>query len=189
MRKICLILITVFGAVKSSGQIAELTSNPHKDITNRILSEIQTKGSMSGGITLGNYGKPYRYYRLCAYLEIDTLSEYCTIGEIDALLYHPNGSLRAVGFILYAKRYNNKDSVLKVFHLLLEQEYTMFNLSGCSDAVTISNLARYCYTLMSGRISYFKPSFTLNKADTIRIERDIDFYERKVSMKNRSTTS
>jgi hypothetical protein len=66
---------------------------------------------------------------------------------------------------------------------LTTQDYVIF-ASSCSDAITFSNIAQFSYQLLTSKNLFFKPNFKLNRVDSLRIQRDIYYYERKILKKS-----
>ena len=84
--------------------------------------------------------------------------------EIEQLQSSPNGTLKCVGFILFAKRNNKKELVMSEINKILKQEYSIMTQS-CSDAISTESLPKYCYDLIINKNFFFKPSFRLKKRE------------------------
>ncbi|MEJ8818145.1 hypothetical protein [Lacibacter sp. H407] len=144
----------------------------------QILQRLKADGIAGLIVTNKNSGKKYQGYRVCEhhYLQIDSLNEILTYSQVDSLLNCENGTLKTTAFILFAKRHNNKDSVIKKLKEILNQEYIVMTTS-CSDAIQTTSLGKLNYDLLIKPNSLFKPSFRLTKQDQALIELDLAYYE------------
>ena len=142
MTRLFLFLFTSFFSFQAIGQQgycpADTTST-----SGQIIERIKGDGFASVTITNKKTGKKYQGYRICEhhYVQVDSLNQLLTDLQIDALLSCNNGTLKTVGFILYSKRHNNKESVIKKLKEILNQEYIVMT-SSCSDAIQVSSLGR-----------------------------------------------
>lgn len=180
MKSIILLATLSFSLTISFGQ-STLCEPTETTLVGKILSEIKSQGQASFILTVKKTDKKYKGYRICEhnYLQVDSLHSLLTDLQIDSLLTCQNGTLKVVGFILFSRRHNSKDTVLQKLSYILRQEYIVM-ASSCSDAITFSNIARYCYDLLTKSNFFYKPSFQLDKTDKMRLEKDIDLYERTI---------
>ena len=181
MKSLILLVLLALFIENSNGQINKLCEPTYTSTIGQILSELKSQGQTGFSLTNKETNKNYEGYRICEhdYLKVDSLNGLLINSQIDTLLNCANGTLKAVGFILFAKRHNYKDSVIKKLSEILSQDYIVM-ASSCSDAISYSNIARYCYNLLTNDNFFFKPNFQLNRADKIRIERNMGFYERAI---------
>ena len=132
----------------------------------KLVQQI-SKNSISA-IKIRNIKESTEYvgYKLCEhqYLEILKLENQITESEIEQLIDSENGTLKCVGFILFAKNNNNKSSVLQKMNYLLKQKYYLMTNS-CSDAISTTSLPKYCFDLINSRNFFFKPNFKLKKKE------------------------
>ena len=163
------IALTLLICSKGCSQNLFTAGRTDDNAVQQILAELEKEGyaGFQGG------------YVLCEhqYLRIDSLHKMVSNDAIDSLFHSRNGSFRAAAFILYAKRFNNRDSVLKKFEELTKQDYITFSMD-CSDALTFSNIARFCYRVLTVNNFFYKPAFDLTKRDRNRLKNALAFYER-----------
>jgi hypothetical protein len=132
----------------------------------KLIQKI-VKSSISGiKIRNTNKAKEYIAYKLFEnqYVDVQKLETIISDNEIEQLQSSPNGTLKCVGFILFAKRNNKKELVMSELNKILKQEYTIMTQS-CSDAISIESLPQYCYHLITDKNFFFKPSFKLKKRE------------------------
>lgn len=143
MTRLLLFLITLFFSAVSFGQnnscLTDTTST-----SGQILLRLTSDGVAGVSITNKRTGKKYQGYRICEhhYLQIDSLNRFLTNSQVDSLSNCDNGTLKTVAFILFAKRHNNKDSVIKKLTEILNQEYIVMT-SSCSDAIQMTSLGMF----------------------------------------------
>ena len=144
----------------------------------QILQRLKAEGIAGLIITNKRTGKKYQGYRICEhhYLQIDSLNEILTDLQVDSLFNCDNGTLKTTAFILFAKRHNNKDSVVKKLKEILNQEYIVMT-SSCSDAIQMTSLGKLNYDLLTISNFLFKPNFKLTRKDKTLIELDLAYYE------------
>jgi len=162
------IAFTLFICSKAYSQNLFTAANADDPAIQQILTSLEKEGyaAFQGGFVLCEH----------QYARIDSLQTLISNNTIDSLFHSKNGSLRAAAFILYAKRFNNKDSVLKKFDELVKQDYITFSLD-CTDALTFSNIARFCYRVLTVNNFFYKPAFDLTKRDKNRLKSALAFYE------------
>jgi len=149
-----------------------------------ILKRVKMEGYAAATVTVKKTGKKYQGYRICEnhYLQIDSLNHILTDLQIDSLLACDNGTLKTVGFILYAKRHNDKESVLGKLQEILKQEYVIMT-SSCSDALQFISLGQLYYDLLTKPNLLLKPNFKLTKEDKALIEVELANYENSFGTK------
>lgn len=150
----------------------------------QIIQRIKSEGFASLTMTNKRTGRKYQGYRICEhhYIQIDSLNRLLNDAQIDTLLACENGTLKTVGFILYSKRHNTKEQVVKKLKELLNQEYIVMTGS-CSDAISMSSLGRFNYGLLTQANFLFKPNFKLTKKDKALIDLDLAYYELPMTSK------
>ncbi|MFN8291892.1 MAG: hypothetical protein U0U70_16660 [Chitinophagaceae bacterium] len=177
MSRLIFSLITLTFLTTSYGQnrvcLADTSS-----ISGKILQRLSSEGIAGISVTNKRTGKKYQGYRLCEhhYLQIDSLNQSLSNPQIDTLFNCDNGTLKTVAFILFAKRHNNRESVVKKLTELLNQEYVVMT-SNCSDAIQMTSLGQFNYDLLTKANFLFKPKFKLTKKDVATIQLDLTYYE------------
>jgi 5-formaminoimidazole-4-carboxamide-1-beta-D-ribofuranosyl 5'-monophosphate synthetase len=177
MKRLFYFLFSSFFSFQAVGQqgycLADTTST-----SGQIIQRIQSDGFASVTITNKNTGKKYQGYRICEhhYVQVDSLNQLLTNSQIDTLLSCNNGALKTVGFILYSKRHNDKESVIKKLKEILSQEYIVMT-SSCSDAIQFSSLGKLNYDLLTKANLFLNPNFKLTKEDKALLELDLAYYE------------
>lgn len=123
-------------------------------------------------------GKVYYASNLCKYVgsTVDTLNHYITNAEIATLLNCSQPALKAVGFILFARRQNRKDSVLCELNKLINSEYGLLTYN-CTDVVRRASVARFCFNLLIAPNSFLKPKFKLTKLEKALLEKDLAYVD------------
>lgn len=149
-----------------------------------ILHRVRIEGYAAVSVSIKKTEKKYQGYRICEnhYLQIDSLNQILTDPQIDSLITCDNGTLKTVGFILYAKRHNDKESVLGKLREILKQEY-VFMTSSCSDALQFISLGQLNYNLLTKPNFLLKPNFKLSKEDKALIEVELANYENSFGTK------
>ena len=177
MTRLFLFLFTSFFSAQAVGQksycLADTTST-----SGSIIERIKDDGFASVTVTNKKTGKNYQGYRICEhhYVQVDSLNLLLTDLQIDTLLSCTNGALKTVGFILYSKRHNDKESIIKKLKEILNQEYIVMT-SSCSDAIQFLSLGQLNYNLLTKANFFLKPNFKLTKQDKALIELDLAYYE------------
>jgi hypothetical protein len=170
------LFISVFSVQAIGQQYACLADTA--SISGQILERVKKDGFASFTITNKRTGKKYQGYRICEHhsLQMDSLNQIITDLQIDSLFSCDNGTLKNVAFILFAKRHNNKESVVKKLNEILNQEYIVMTNS-CSDAIQMTNLGRLSFGLLTKPNFFIKPNFKLTKKDKALIELELAYYE------------
>jgi hypothetical protein len=177
MTRLFIFLFPLFFSFQAIGQrpdcLADTTS-----LSGLIIERIKGDGFASVTITNKKTGKKYQGYRICEhhYVQVDSLNQLLTDLQIDTLLSCKNGALKTVGFILYSKRHNDKESVIKKLREILNQEYIVMTNS-CSDAIHFSSLGQLNYDLLTKANFFLKPNFKLTKEDKALLDLDLAYYE------------
>lgn len=177
MRKLFILITILFFTFPTVGQ----TNICEPDTTlasGQFIEKIKKNGVAGLTVTNKRTGKKYQGYRVCehSYLQVDSLNLLLTDIEIDSLLNCENGSLKTIGFILFAKRHNTKKQVVGKLKELLNQEYIVMTGS-CSDAIQMTSFGRFNYGLLTSPNFFFKPNFKLTKKDKALIEVELAYYE------------
>lgn len=177
MTRLLLIFISLSFSTISNGQ-SNLCLSDTLSPGGQILQRLKAEGIAGFTITNKRTGKKYQGYRICEhhYLQIDSLKKILSDSQIDTLLTCDNGTLKTVGFILFANRHNDKQNVLKKLEEILNQEYTAMT-SSCSDAIQMTSLGKFNYDLLTKSNFLFKPKFKLTGKDKSLIELDLAYYE------------
>ena len=177
MTKLFIFAIIISLSFQAAGQeeicLADTTS-----VGGQILQQIKKGGFGSLTLTVKRTGKKYSSYRLCDHyhVQVDSLNKLLSNEQVDTLLSCSNGALKAVGYILYSKRHNNKADVTTKLEGLLNQEYMVMTTS-CSDAITLSSLGNFIYSLITQPNFFFKPNFELTTRDKELIQQKLLNYE------------
>jgi hypothetical protein len=177
MTRLLLFIFVLFSSFQSIGQQQDCL-NDTTSIGGQIIERIKSDGFASVIITVKKTGNKYQGYRICdhQYIQVDSLNQLLTNLQIDALLSCKNGTLKTVGFILYSKRHNDKENVIKKLREILSQEYIVMT-NGCSDAIQFSSLGRITYDLLTKTNFFLKPNFKLTKEDKALLDLDLASYE------------
>jgi hypothetical protein len=177
MTRLLLILSSLFFSTITFGQINSCLADTISP-GGQILQRVKAEGIAGLIITNKKTGKKYQGYRICEhhYLQIDSLNQFLSTSQIDSLFDCDNGTLKTIAFILFAKRHNNKDSVIKKLTEILNQEYIVMT-SSCSDAIQMTSLGKFNYDLLTKSNFLFKPNFKLTKKDKSLVELDLAYYE------------
>ena len=120
------------------------------------------------------------------YKFFDSLNKNFSNSQVDSMLNCKNGILKVVGFLLFINRNNIKDSVLQELNRFLQEDYISVTMD-CNKKNVTCSVGEYCYKLVFNDNTLFTPNFHLTRADQIRLNRDIDFYERKNSKEKNPT--
>ena len=177
MTRLLLFLITLIFSTACFGQNKNCLTDT-TSASGQILLRLTSEGLAGLSITNKRTGKKYQGYRICEhhYLQVDSLNQILTDSQIDSLSSCDNGTLKTVAFILFAKRHNNKESVVKKLKEILNQEYVVMTNS-CSDAIQMTSLGQLNYDLLTKSNFLFKANFKLTKKDRALIELDLAYYE------------
>ncbi|MBS1511778.1 MAG: hypothetical protein JST86_13105 [Bacteroidetes bacterium] len=177
MTRLIFFFSTLFFSTTSYGQ-SKVCLADTSSISGQILTRLSSEGIAGISVTNKRTGKKYQGYRLCEhhYLQIDSLNQSLSNSQIDTLLKCDNGTLKTVAFILFAKRHNNKYSVVKKLTELLNQEYVVMTRS-CSDAIQMTSLGQFNYDLLTKSNFFFNPKFKLTRKDIATIQLDLAYYE------------
>jgi hypothetical protein len=177
MIRLLLFIFVLFSSFQAIGQQQDCL-NDTTSIGGQIIERIKSDGFSSVIITIKKTGNKYQGYRICDhhYIQVDSLNQLLTDLQIDALLSCKNGTLKTIGFILYSKRHNDKESVIKKLREILSQEYIVMT-NGCSDAIQFSSLGRITYDLLTKTNFFLKPNFKLTKEDKALLDLDLASYE------------
>lgn len=183
MIRFFIFLLISFISFQVVGQQNMCLTDPSSN-SGQIIQRIKNDGFASFILTNKKTEKKYQGYRICEhhYIQIDSLNQLLNDAQIDTLLTCDNGTLKTVGFIIYSKRQNKKEQVLKKLKELLSQEYIVMTGS-CSDAISMSSLGRFNYDLLTRSNTLFKPNFKLTKKDKVLIDLDLAFYELPMTSK------
>lgn len=177
MTRIFIFFITVLFSITSFGQDQNCFSDT-TSTSGKILQRLVAYSLTGSSITIIKTGKKFQSYRFCEYLylPIDCLNEIPTDSQIDSLFNCNNGALKTIAFILFAKRYNNKEFILKKLNEILNQKYIFMERS-CSDAVQGTNLGRLNYQLLITPNLLFKPNFKMTRKDKKMMELKLGNYD------------
>ncbi len=180
MKNCLLITLTVLLASSVNGQSC-LHEENIDDPAIQLAYQIRKSGETKYQVTMNSSQKVYQGYLLCddSYLLIDSLNKHIRDRQIDTLLNCPNGSLKVTGFLLYAKRHNDKDKVLKLLNYILQQDFCLMTRS-CSGTFVLSNAGRICYTFLTEQNNFFKPEFELTKAEIRTFDNNVSYYEHAI---------
>lgn len=181
MTRIFILFITILFSTTSFGQDRNCFSDT-TSTSGKILQKFVTYSITGASITIKKTGKKFQSYRFCEYrhLPIDSLNEILTDSQIDSLFNCDNGALKAIAFILFAKRNNNKEIILRKLNEILNQEY-IFMAGSCTDAVELTNLGRLNYQLLIIPNLLFKPNFKLTRKDKKIMELKLANYDKLFS--------
>jgi hypothetical protein len=177
MTRLLFFIFVLFSSFNAVGQ-QQNCLNDTPSLSGQIIGRIKSDGFAGATITIKKTGNKYQGYRICEhhYVQVDSLNGLLTDLQIDTLLSCTNGTLKTVGFILYSKRHNDKESVIKKLREILSQEYIVMTNS-CSDAIQFSSLGRITYDLLTKTNFFLKPNFKLTKEDKALLDLDLASYE------------
>ncbi len=180
MKKNLLLSVSVLVSLFTFGQNNNCLTDSTSEV-GEIINRLRVDGITGTTLEVRKTKKRYKSYRICErnLIQIDSLNNSITNSQIDSLFYCKNGTLKMAGFILFAKRNNEKASIFKKVKEILDDEYIVMTNS-CSDAITINNIGSVIYDFLTQHNSIFKPKFIITQDDRELLKYYIANYEKKL---------
>lgn len=140
----------------------------------KIIQKLKKEGLASISFRNKSDAKKLQGYRVCEhfYEDINSLNKEINDEEIDTLFKSNNGTLKAISFIIFANRNNNKEIIKSKLNEVIKQDFTLMT-KNCSDAISTYSLARFDYELLIKNNYFFKAKFKLNKKEKEKIENEL----------------
>jgi len=98
--------------------------------------------------------------------------------QVDDLINCENGTLTAVGFIIFSNRTDDKSKVLAKLELISKAQYRII-ANGCSDAIQTLPLGQYCMNMLTQKSELIKRPVKLTDSETERIKKEIKASEKR----------
>jgi len=175
-------LFTLFFLLSSIITVGQITSS--------VIDSNSTAGQIVHRFATGNSGtqslaeqvskKKIQGYRLCDknISAIDSLDQLLNNDQVQTLLDSSDRTLRFIGFILFSRHNNIKETVvLKFLEIIKEKYYPMITDGNCNHAVNVSDLGSFCYELIVKPNLLFKPNFKLSKGEKALLKKRLEKYK------------
>jgi|688.fasta_scaffold1071489_1 hypothetical protein len=178
MKKYIFILGTIFISTLSLGQsnvcLGDTTA------VGRLINNLLTDGVTSITISKTDNTRPLNATRLCEhqYTVIDSLDKLLTNEQVDDLVNCENGTLTAVGFIIFCNRTGDKSEVLEKLESISKAKYRIIS-NGCSDAIQTLTLGQYCMNILTQKNGLLRRPVKLTKRETEKIKGEIKASEKR----------
>jgi hypothetical protein len=136
----------------------------------KIIQKLKRESIAPISFTSNSNKNKIQGFRLCDhfYLDIQALNKELSKEDIETLFNSDNGALKAVSFILFAIRNNEKELVINKLNEVIKQDFTLMT-KNCSDAISTISLARFNYKLLLEPF-FYKANFKLSRKEKQIIE-------------------
>jgi hypothetical protein len=151
----------------------------------QLIDKLAAEGTSSIAIRKADNKQRSENYlqatRLCEHhaSTIYSLGKVIADRELLELINCDNGTLTATGFIIFCNnRRNDKEEIMVILLGITQKNYRII-ANGCSDAIQVVSLGRYCLNLLTERNLFLKRNVILNDTDLRRINESIDVQEKR----------
>ena len=124
--------------------------------------------------------KKVQGYRICdqKVFTIDSLDKLLSKEQIQTLFDSEDRTLRFIGFILFCRHNNIKETVVLKFLETTKESYSSMITDGdCHHAIIISDLASFCYEAIVESNLLYKPGFKLSKGEKSLLKKRLEKYK------------
>jgi hypothetical protein len=149
-------------------------------IAGQIVHRLTTGNSEIQSLVEQSSKKKFQGYRICdqKMFIVDSLYQLLDKEQVQTLLDSPDRTLRFVGFILFSRHNNIKETVvLKFLEIIKESYYPMITDGDCNHAVKVSDIGSFCYELIVKPNLLYKPSFKLSKGEKALLKKRLEKYK------------
>ncbi len=149
-------------------------------IKGQLINKLVHDGATSITIRKSDNKNSLKATRLCEhhYTTIDSLDKELTNDEITELLNCDNGTLVAVGFIIFCNRTGDKDQKVKRLNEIIQGKYRIITAS-CSDAISILPLGQYCIDLLTTENGLVRKRLKMDKSEIEKMTEEIKSQEKR----------
>lgn len=153
---------------------------PGNTTVGQLIDKLVAEGTTSVTIRKSDNTSALSVTRLCEhqYTAIDSLDKMLTFDQVNELIDCENGTLTAVGFIIFTNRKHDKGEIFKKLKGIAMDEYRLIS-NGCSDAIQTLSLGQYCMNLVTRKNGFLTQNIRLTNNQIEEINKEIRLSEKR----------